>query len=433
MVKRGLLVVLIALLALPLATLQAQGPGEVLYEDDFSNVKTGWEVDQFDGGEIGYGDGFYVVTSTGSGNMMWGVAGQEFTDAVITVDATQVLAPNNDNNGYGVMCRVQPDGGGYLLYISGDGYAAIVLAEEEYSVLTDWTPVDAVVQGNNTNHLEATCNGTNLSLVVNGVPVATAEDDTYASGDIALSATSFEDTPTEIHFDDIVVTAPSGAPVEPVEVTPMEAEPTVEAEVLPSASFSDDFSDETSGWEIADYDNGSTGYGDGFYFVTAQAAGILEYGAAQRNFSDITIDVDTTQVLAPANDNNGYGVMCRVQPNGDGYLLRISGDGFASIVIGADDDFTALADWVTTDAVVQGNAVNHIQALCDGSHLALYVNGELVVETDDDTFSSGDIAMTASTYEDEPTEIHFDNVEVSILNGDSGTSGSSKNAEVPAN
>jgi hypothetical protein len=47
-----------------------------------------------------------------------------------------------------------------------------------------------------------------LTLFVNGEQIATAEDSTYAQGDIALTATSYEDEPTEIHFDNIVVHKP---------------------------------------------------------------------------------------------------------------------------------------------------------------------------------------------------------------------------------
>ena len=403
MLKRGLLVVLIALVALPLATLQAQGPGEVLYEEDFSSPKTGWNVGEYDGGAVGYtDDGTYFVISNGNSTMEWGAAGQDFSDATIAVDATQISASDNNNNGYGVMCRVQDDGYGYLLRISGDGYASIYLVTEEFTALSEWTQVDAVIQGDSTNHLEATCDGSTLSLVVNGVSVATAEDDTYASGDIALSATSYEATASEIHFDDLSVTATGTAPGN----TPDAPIGPVDTQGL----LVDDFSDDGSGWEIGVYDSGSSGYANGYYYVTAEAAGILEFGAAQRNFTDVVIAVETTQFSGPANDNNGYGVICRAQSNGDGYLLRISGDGYASIVLGANDEFTSLVEWTPTEAVNQGNATNQLQACCVGTHLSLTVNGELVLEADDDTFGSGDIAMTASTYEDEPTEIHFDNV-----------------------
>jgi hypothetical protein len=44
--------------------------------------------------------------------------------------------------------------------------------------------------------------------------------------------------------------------------------------------------------------------------------------------------------------------------------------------------------------------------------LALYCNGELLAETTDSTFAQGDIALVASSFEAEATEIHFDNLKV---------------------
>jgi len=193
----------------------------------------------------------------------------------------------------------------------------------------------------------------------------------------------------------------------PPTVPPTEPSPAPEG--LP---FQDDFSDPGSGWEVGDYEGGSVGYGDGYYFVTSTEEGNLMWGLAYRNFSDLVIDVDATQVSAPSNDNNGYGVMCRVQEDDDGYLLRVSGDGYYAIHRIVDGEFEPLVDWTPSDVIHQGNATNHIRAICDGSRLALIVNGELLAEVGDATYTSGDIALTATTYEAEPTEIHFDNLVV---------------------
>jgi hypothetical protein len=45
-------------------------------------------------------------------------------------------------------------------------------------------------------------------LAVNGEWLAEVEDSTFAAGDIALTATTFEDVKTEAHFDDLVVRSP---------------------------------------------------------------------------------------------------------------------------------------------------------------------------------------------------------------------------------
>jgi serine/threonine protein kinase len=184
--------------------------GSIVFQDDFEFSGSGWEIGNYETGSVGYEDGAYFVTSLGDRKPMWGVADRLLTDLIIEVDATQVSAgPLNDNE-YGVGCRIQPDGDGHYLSISGDGYYGIWLNYgPDWLPLVDWTWSDAIQQGNATNHIRAVCDGPALSLFVNGEHLATVEDTTFAGGDIALTATSYEDAPTRILFDDLVVYAPT--------------------------------------------------------------------------------------------------------------------------------------------------------------------------------------------------------------------------------
>lgn len=186
------------------------GKSEVLFQDDFSDPKSGWEVGEYDTGKVGYGNGYYYVVSYGDSETMWGVANRFFSDVVIEVDATQVSGPVN--NDYGVICRSADPGNGvgYYMLISGDGYYAIVKGTDAgFEWLVDFTESSAIRQGKNaTNHIRAVCSGSKLSLTVNGVLLAEAKDSEFTGGYIALTATSYEDTPTEVHFDNLVVTAP---------------------------------------------------------------------------------------------------------------------------------------------------------------------------------------------------------------------------------
>ena len=136
------------------------------------------------------------------------------------------------------------------------------------------------------------------------------------------------------------------------------------------------------------------------------------WGAPRQDFVIPVIEVDTTQVTAPANNNNDYGVMCRLQANGDGYSFSISGDGFFTIQKAKDDAFTNLVEWQASSLINQGNASNHLMAVCEGDTLSFYVNGSFLAEVHDTEFTSGDIALTATSYEPENTEIHFDNLVV---------------------
>ena len=104
---------------------------------------------------------------------------------------------------------MQSDGSGYYLLISGDGgYAILKGWEGGYDALVDWTATDVVRQGNATNELRAVCSGSTITLYANGRQLATAQDSTFSTGDVALTATSYENAPTEVQFDNLVVTKP---------------------------------------------------------------------------------------------------------------------------------------------------------------------------------------------------------------------------------
>lgn len=178
-----------------------------------------------------------------------------------------------------------------------------------------------------------------------------------------------------------------------------------------SILLQDDFSDPNSGWEIGEYDTGRVGYEGGSYAVSATREDLMMWGLANDVFQDLDIQVEATQVQAPPNNNNAYGVMCRVREGGTGYLLRISGDGFFSITLAEQaDSFQPLVDWQPSDAIRQGNSTNLIGAICEGDYFALYVNGELLAEARDDSFPSGDIALTTTSFETGASKVLFDNI-----------------------
>ncbi len=179
----------------------------VMVSDDFSNTSSGWEDDSFDGGDVGYHNGKYRVTSIGDGSTMWGAAGLNFQDLMIEIDAEQISGPANNNNDYGIICRLQRDGGGYYGLVSGDGFYAILResGENDFLYLVDWTESRLINQGNASNKLGLACQGTTISLYVNGKLVSETTDNMFSSGDVGLTATSYELEGTEVHFDNLVV------------------------------------------------------------------------------------------------------------------------------------------------------------------------------------------------------------------------------------
>lgn len=378
--------------ATPLPTMTPTPVSGLLLEDDFSNPDSGWEIDETDEGDVGYGDGYYYVLAEAEGIQILGFGPQTFSDLVIDVYASQIASTSGDINAYGVMCRVQRDGDGYLLRISGDGqYAIQRVVDNSFEYLVEWAESDAINQGNAMNHIHAVCDGTYLALYANGELLAEAEDDTFAEGDIGLTATTFGNVATEVHFDNLIVLNPD------------------------SILIHDDFSDPESGWDVEEFEGGSLGYEEGVYVIKAADSDYYYLGTLNVDFADVAIEVDATQILGPANDNNYYGAGCRLQSDGGGYEFIISGQGYYGIYREdgeAGGEF--LVDWTESDVIHQGNATNHLRAICDGTRLAIAINGEMLAEVEDATYTTGDLFLVGSTLEDEPTEIHFDDLLVYV-------------------
>ncbi len=140
-------------------------------------------------------------------------------------------------------------------------------------------------------------------------------------------------------------------------------------------------------------------------------------------FANSITTVEATQLSE--EDNNDYGVMCRANTDGggEGYYFLISGDGFASIQLfdEGEGDYIVLQDWTITPAIEQGTNTNRISAVCHDTYLALFVNDELVLEAEDDTFAGGTVGLSATIYEPETTmKAAFDNLEVFATTGDAG-------------
>jgi hypothetical protein len=185
------------------------------YQEDFGNPNTGWDVYSNNNSQAGYENGAYFVTAKKAKVNYYGEAYLFFGDTVIEVDATPISGPANNNFSSSVFCRLQSNGDGYLFEITGDGYFAVGSytggGKTYASLLTgnEWQQSSAIKTGMATNHITATCAGNQLKLEVNGKELFTGQDSSFPEGDIALGATTYEsNTPAEVHFDNLAVSAP---------------------------------------------------------------------------------------------------------------------------------------------------------------------------------------------------------------------------------
>jgi hypothetical protein len=185
------------------------GPGEVLFQDDFSLTSSGWDRYQDDIYRADYQDGEYRIEIFSPETIAWSLPKLSFQDVWISVEAVRVKGP--EDNAFGVICRYENPSNFIFFLISSDGYAGIGrYINGEKTLLSDESllPTDAVRSGGEGNFIQAECIGDRLTLFVNNSRVAEAVVESIRSGDVGLIAGTYADPDVEIRFDNFSTVQP---------------------------------------------------------------------------------------------------------------------------------------------------------------------------------------------------------------------------------
>ena len=182
-----------------------------------------------------------------------------------------------------------------------------------------------------------------------------------------------------------------------------------ESDLPPDILFIDDFSDESSGWDRINEDEGVTDYSDGVYRIAVNTDNTDIWANPGLSFTDSVIEVDAKKVGGP--DDNDFGIICRYQDLSNFYFFIISSDGFYGIakVIDGEQILIDLENMEYSDTINQGNSSNKLRADCVGKNLVLHINGQKLLEVNDSQYSTGDVGLIAGTFNVAGTDIHFDN------------------------
>jgi len=176
--------------------------------------------------------------------------------------------------------------------------------------------------------------------------------------------------------------------------------------------FSDDFSDESSGWVTYDGFDGQVIYRDGCFYIKdyTDPEGTM-YGESQRYFTDFILEVETR--LVGGTDYNWHVVSCRFKDEDNSYDFGIGADGTYVIAKWVNGNIIYLVESTYSAYIHQGQGVtNLIHIECIGSNLSLSVNGHLLKKVTDTTFTGGDICLAANSLAGTFTEVAFDNIVV---------------------
>jgi len=201
-------------------------PAGAAFFDDFSDPATGWETGSSGGVTQEYRDGAYqirmdhdaspgvfAVASGGTAS-----AGLSIQDQRVSADIRILGESDSRRDGFGVSCRVSPDGDAYYFIVSTSGGWSIqklAAGRHNTETLEDSNEVPTSVPIRDVNRVVAECSGgatepATLRLTVNGtkVPPVQDGDDPFGPGAAGMAVagpTLFEPAGLAVSFDDFRV------------------------------------------------------------------------------------------------------------------------------------------------------------------------------------------------------------------------------------
>jgi len=178
----------------------------ILFQDDYSDPKSGWSIFDNQTGWGSYLNNEFHILVKKDHTLLATTLQNSFKDVVVKVK-TSILSQTGEGD-RGVMCRFTDPDNYYLLSISEDGYYGIFkkvdglftpLVNWQYShVITKYTPVI----------LTAACIGDTLTLGVDGTALAQVKDAALTQGDIGLAAGAWENVDFGAAFSGLDVRSP---------------------------------------------------------------------------------------------------------------------------------------------------------------------------------------------------------------------------------
>lgn len=171
----------------------------------------------------------------------------------------------------------------------------------------------------------------------------------------------------------------------------------------------DDFSNPGSGWVTLLDQPGFMDYYNSGFRMWINTPGYNFVSTLPAEYGDVRIDVDAARIGGP--DNNRFGVVCRYQDVYNYYFFMISSDGYFGIgkVVNGTTTHLGQEMMLYNPAIQKGIAPNHLQVVCQGKTLSLFINGQPAGIAEDGDLTSGQVGLTAGAFNDTGVDIFFDN------------------------
>jgi hypothetical protein len=179
----------------------------LIYEDDFS-IRAGWVIEETDAFSMYYQAGGYRLDNRSSSSNLSSTRSFEHPDIRVEVDAIRVRWSLGGY--YGVVCRWQNFQNMYAFIIGGDGFHAIAKIQQgEVTFLQEGQTENGPVNSEGElNRISGICQGSQLTLEVNGQRLLETQDFTFESGYVGLLVGNQDPPGNLVHFDNFALYAP---------------------------------------------------------------------------------------------------------------------------------------------------------------------------------------------------------------------------------
>jgi len=381
--------------------------------DNFSDNRNNWfegdNSDEYGDYNAEIVDGRYRLSQQAAKSVFsWELPqNADFDNFIMSVDVTPVQF--NEAFAFGLIFRVVDNQEFYAFEVDSDGYFFINLYQDgDWQTLVDFTEMTAI-DGENTNHLMVKAVGSTLSFYINDEEAITIEDKTLSRGAIGVAFELYEDGNTAtVDFDNLQVQA--------LDATAEAAPPATAAGEILLAEY---FDSNANGWATGYFEDERTtddiSLVDGRYrmSITARDQAYVERILPNQDFSDFSLSLEATPL--DTAEHYSYGLAFREDEFSlSAYTFEIGNDGLYSVQL-YDGEWQVLQDWTYTDAIKVGET-NDLRIIANGNVMTFLVNGQELTTIEDDTLSSGTVALVVDMFEaDQSATVDFDNLIISAL------------------
>lgn len=196
--------------------------------------------------------------------------------------------------------------------------------------------------------------------------------------------------------------------------------------------YQDDFERENANWDV--YDDGIVSYrfDQGRLVVTVNDLNASAWSSLHFTLDDCTLEVEATKLGGP--DDNGFGVLFRYRDPDNHYRFDISSDGYYSLSKKVGGTFEVVSAWNAHPAILTGGQTNRLRVVAQGNTFSFAVNdtplslcvgpgaiwdpqspgtclgGQVLQTWTDGNFSSGQVALGVTAFQELGPSIGFDNL-----------------------